>query len=586
MGRRRDKRNGVLRFIGAAAALALTGYSASAEAQGLFETRPRGAPVPPAGAPPAAPPPGDAPSAPAAPPAEELQRKATYSDGRELDLSGLRLDTLAPFGANMFLSDTVAESTAGVSPDYEIAIGDRVEVWLWGAVEQQTSTVVDGQGNIFIPKIGPIRVAGLKFRDLTARVMDAVRTVYTSNVNVYTSLPQAASIGVFVTGFVRAPGRHLGRSTDSIITFLRRAGGIDPVRGSYRTVIVRRNGEPIQHVALYPFLRDGVLPRLQFMEGDTIVVGARQPIARVGGAAQNPAIYEMSGRLTSGRQIVFFARPEAAASHVYLRSSRGGRTSQIFVPLREFAAMTVSADDEIVFFKDTVKPHLTVVAEGAVIGQSVFAVERGTRLSHVLHFIRTDPKLADLGAIHIRRKSVAETQRRILDETLQRVQEALFKSEKLSRGEFVIRVREAELLKMVIATLEKVRPSGIVVLSRNGASEDITLEHEDIIVVPARSDIVAVGGEVVAPQTFRHDPAWTVADYLRKSGGVTELGRGDQYLVYHRNGEVSIGNVTAVRPGDQILFLPYIRTNFLQVALDIGDVIARALVLGRLATVF
>ncbi|MGE0736772.1 MAG: polysaccharide biosynthesis/export family protein [Alphaproteobacteria bacterium] len=508
------------------------------------------------------------------------------SDGKDLDLSALKLDTLMPYGANLFRPGTEPESATGVTPDYEIAIGDRIEIWLWGAVEAQLTTPVDGQGNIFLPKIGPVRVAGLKYRDLNPKVVEAVRTVYTSNVNVYTNLPQAQAIGVFVTGFVQAPGRHLGRSIDSIIHYLRRAGGIDPVRGSYRYIYVRRDNKIVQTVDLYPFLTAGVLPKFQFMEGDTIVVAPRGPVARVGGAVQNPAVFELGARGLPGRQIVAWAGPESAVSHVYVRMTRTGRTSQIYVPLANFLASSVAPDDEVVFFKDAVRPSVTVSVDGAVVGQSVYSATRGARLSQVLNFVRVDPKLADLDSIYIRRKSVAEQQRRLLDENLRRVQEELFKAEKLSRGEIEIRVREADLLKRVVETLQNVKASGIVVLHKNGVRQDIILEHEDVIVIPPRNDIVSVAGEVVAPQTFRYDPSRTVSEYIRLTGGVTELGRADKFLIYHRNGEVSIGGVQTVRPGDQIMLLPYIRTNLLQVAIDVAEVVSRALVLGRLAGAF
>jgi protein involved in polysaccharide export with SLBB domain len=544
------------------------------------------APAPPASSPPAAAPPVATPQNGTPPEEQAIRRKTTYSAGRDFDLGALRLSDLLPFGANLFASDGVIESVAGVPPDYVIAIGDRIDVQMWGAVELLVNGVVDGQGHIFIPRVGPVAVAGLQFRELNARVLEAVRTVYTTNVNVYTNMPQSAAIGVFVTGYVRLPGRHLGRSIDSVLSFLRRAGGIDLVRGSFRSIYVRRGDRVVLNVDLYPFLQSGILPRFQFMEGDTIVVGPRGPAARVGGAVQNAAVFELGGATAAGRQIIALARPESAATHVYVRQTRAGRTSQVYVERARFAASAARADDEIVFFKDPVEPTLTVTAEGAVVGQTVFTAQRGTKLSHVLHFIHADPRLAALDSIHIRRRSVAEAQKRLLDEDLRRTQEALLKSEKLSRGEIEIRTREAELLRRVIETLQGFRPTGIVVLRRGGAAQDITLENEDVVVVPRKSDVVAIAGEVLVPQTFRFEPGKTVADYLRLAGGVTELGRSDKFIVYRLNGEALVGAAGPVEPGDQILFLPYIRTNLLQVAVDITEVLARAAVLGRLASVF
>ncbi len=147
-------------------------------------------------------------------------------------------------------------------------------------------------------------------------------------------------------------------------------------------------------------------------------------------------------------------------------------------------------------------------------------------------------------------------------------------------------MREAELLKRVIETLRNVRPSGIVVLRRGGELKDVVLENEDVIVIPRKSDTVTVAGEVVVPQTFRYEAGMTVAGLLKEAGGVTELGRDDKFIVYRPSGEAVVGASGPVQPGDQILFLPYIRTNYLQIAIDVTEVLARAAVLGRLASVF
>jgi len=115
-----------------------------------------------------------------------------------------------PFGANLFDGGFSNDREDGINPGYVIQPGDQIAVRVWGAIEFSEILTVDARGNIFIPKVGPVRVGGSPNRDLNGRVAFAVRSVFTDNVRVYTSLKGAQPVAVFVTGFVPQPGRFSG----------------------------------------------------------------------------------------------------------------------------------------------------------------------------------------------------------------------------------------------------------------------------------------------------------------------------------------------------------------------------------------
>ena len=50
------------------------------------------------------------------------------------------------------------ERMDGLNDDYLIAAGDKISIWLWGAINLAEVVTVDNQGNIFLPNIGPINV--------------------------------------------------------------------------------------------------------------------------------------------------------------------------------------------------------------------------------------------------------------------------------------------------------------------------------------------------------------------------------------------------------------------------------------------
>src|SRR5262249_1057250 len=156
----------------------------------------------------------------------------------------------------------------GFNPGYQIAIGDQVSVRLWGAVAFDAVESVDAQGNLFIPNVGPIHVQGVKNSELTKEVEAQVKRTYKSFVGVYATLLAAQPVKVYVTGFVRAPGLYPGLSSDSVLYYLDRAGGIDIDRGSFLAVDVIRDGKVREHVDLYKFLLTGQIKEMQLHDGD------------------------------------------------------------------------------------------------------------------------------------------------------------------------------------------------------------------------------------------------------------------------------------------------------------------------------
>ena len=95
---------------------------------------------------------------------------------------------IAPFGASMFQGGFSNDSEDGINPTYIIKPGDSISVRIWGATQFNDRLVVDPQGNIFIPMVGPIAVAGTPNGQLNDTVSTAVGRVFTDNVRVYTCL--------------------------------------------------------------------------------------------------------------------------------------------------------------------------------------------------------------------------------------------------------------------------------------------------------------------------------------------------------------------------------------------------------------
>lgn len=480
---------------------------------------------------------------------------------------------IEPLGSNLFTGAFSSERDDGLSPDYRIVPGDRITVRLWGAVTVDQAATVDAQGNIFIPEVGPVQVAGVSNGSLNQVVRQKVRDTYVENVEVYTNLQGTQPVAVFVAGRVPAPGMYAGVATDSVLYYLDRAGGIDPERGSYRQISVLRSSQVIARIDLYAFLLEGRMPAIQLKDGDTILVGARGPSISVEGLSRSPARVEFPAAPVSGAAVLDLALPSVEASHAAVTGQRQDGPFSLYLPLSEFRTLNLQDGDHVTLERGEPQDTLLVRVEGEHLSPGALAVPVGTTLMEVLDRVEVDPRLANTGAIYLKRPSVARRQRQALEESLDRLEASVLSAQSQSAGEVEIRVREAELIAKFVERAREIQPEGRLIVSRNGELADIRLEEGDVVVVPALTDVVMVHGEVNFPRAVVHRPGVPLVDYVEQAGGFTERADEDQLVLRHANGEIRIGSRQEVGPGDEIHVLPEIDVKGMQITKDLVEVI-------------
>jgi len=497
-------------------------------------------------------------------------------------------DTLPPFGSNLFKHGgfPVSQSADLASP---VMIGDGVSVRLTGAIETDLQTVVDPQGNIFIPELGPIQVAGVQAGQLDSYIDQQVQEVYGENVDSYATVLDFSSIGVFVTGYVATPGRFAGSPTDSVIDYLARAGGVVPASGSYREVAILRNGRRVETVDLYDFLLEGKLRRHVFSSGDTVLVGPQRPLVGAVGAVRNSFAFEFdaSGGMT-GRELNSYARPLPNVSNVLLEGTRNGQPYSAYLDMADFATTQLQDQDRVTYFADQPRDTIQVSLEGSFLGESRFVVEPTTTLMQLLDYVPVKPKLAAIESVSLKRRGVAEQQKALLEATLDRLEQALFTSEILTDGEAQIRVAEAELVTKYIERARQAQPEGLVVVANNeGQLVDIRLEDGDIVVIPGRTSLVNISGEVRVPQTLPVEKGLTFRDYVEKAGGYTDRADTGYFIVRRLSGEIELierSGSKSLAAGDVLIVPPTISPRYLQIFIDLLEVASRAAVVATVIT--
>ena len=500
-----------------------------------------------------------------------------------------------PFAANLFLGGFESERTTGLNDNYLVAPGDKISIWLWGAINYSDVSTVDNQGNIFIPNIGPIRVANTPAGSVNQTVSSKIRQVYTNDVNVYVNLLTSTPVAVYVSGPILRPGQYAGLASDSVLYYLKRAGGIDFQRGSFRKIDVIRDNEVIATADLYAFFRNGKLPKISFKDGDTILVRPIGNTIVVETGARNSFTFEFSDEELTGEVVNYFARPGEFASHASVAGVRDNKQFARYLSLTDFESLPLKAGDTVEYVADNEAQIYRINVAGAFSGASQLIVDKGTRLLDVLDHIEADTTLSDTQNIYLLRESVAIKQREIIEQGLERLERSMYTAPISSTGEGAIRAQEAQLVADFIARARQVEPQGRVVVSENGDTANILLEPNDTIVIPEITDLIHIGGEVLLPQSVVFNPDADTEDYIAWAGGFTERAEDERILIVRKNGNVAFANIdngiltangsgAKLLPGDQIIVLPAIDTKVLQAVKDITQIVYQIAIAANVAT--
>ncbi|WP_462169286.1 polysaccharide biosynthesis/export family protein [Pseudoalteromonas lipolytica] len=478
-----------------------------------------------------------------------------------------------PYGANLFTGGYESERLDGLNEDYTIAPGDKVSIWLWGAINSSEVVTVDNQGNLFINNVGPVYVADVKASQLNSYVTNKIKEVYKQSVEIYVNLLTATPVSVYISGGVIRPGQYAGIASDSILYYLKRAGGIDSDRGSYRSIKVLRNNKVIQNIDLYDFILNGFLPKFNFKDNDVILVERQKATVVVSGSVRAPFRFEFKDEQTSGEELSKFALPLAKVSHVGIVGDRNHGPFSVYLPFNEFKEFTLQDGDRLIFNDDIRAQIIDIQVAGSYLGPSYFAVHKNTRLHDLLAHIKIDKELADYESIYIQRKSVAKQQKEMIDQALDRLERTIFTSPASSDGEAKIRAEEGKMILEFTKRARQAVPLGKVIISDQGKVANIRLEQGDVIYIPPKTDLIQVAGEVLMPQALVYNPQASIEDYIAWAGGYSERANYDEILVIHANGMIDVDASGTLKPGDQVLVLPKVDTKVLQAVKDITQIL-------------
>ena len=214
------------------------------------------------------------------------------------------LAKLPIYGSNYFNNENINSSpilNVATPSSYELGPGDEILISIWGAAENEYSSLISREGFVKVERIGPVFLSGLTITEAKNKLKRSLSKIYSginykqdSEFKVYLdlSLLNTRSIVVNVTGNVVAPDTYTVSSLSTVLNVLYSAGGPDEA-GSYRNIKVIRNGKIIQTIDLYDYFSKGIYESFSLRDQDVILVPSYEKRIFINGEFKNKGIFEI-----------------------------------------------------------------------------------------------------------------------------------------------------------------------------------------------------------------------------------------------------------------------------------------------------
>jgi polysaccharide biosynthesis/export protein len=296
---------------------------------------------------------------------------------------------LPVFGRSLFscLTTTYAPMDhIPVPADYVIGPNDEIDIQLWGSINVQQNLIVDRNGQIAMPEVGVLNVAGLHYSQLNDFLRTAVGRIY-KNFKLNASLGQLRAIQVYVFGNVNQPGVYTVSSLSTLVNAIFAAGG-PSATGSMRHIELRREGQTIADFDLYDLAVFGDKSHdIKLLPGDVIFVPpVGDQIALIGNLTQS-AIFELRGKTSLAEAVHYAGGMTAMASTdtVLLEHIANHRRQVEQLALDgESMQRTLAGGDVVRVFPISPEIHETVTLRGNVDTPRRYAWHEGMRISDLI----------------------------------------------------------------------------------------------------------------------------------------------------------------------------------------------------------
>ena len=176
------------------------------------------------------------------------------------------------FSTDNLASPNTLMQTSGVE-DYRIGAADLLDIKVFQADELSREVRVDAHGNITLPLVGKIPVAGLTQSEAEQKLASIMQRNLLQNPQVTVFIKEFTSQRVTVEGQVKKPGVYPLAGQTSVLQAIAMAEGPSDLAATDKVVLFRRQGNQSKaHLIDLNAIRNGKAPDPYVRNDDRIVI--------------------------------------------------------------------------------------------------------------------------------------------------------------------------------------------------------------------------------------------------------------------------------------------------------------------------
>jgi protein involved in polysaccharide export with SLBB domain len=394
------------------------------------------------------------------------------------------------FGAEMFKNKNLKfEPNLKIATPVNYIIGpeDQLNISVYGNSVVDWKLDVSPEGNINIPGVGVLNVAGKTFEQATASIKSkliANNYAIGRGTTLQVSLGNIRSIKVIMVGELVKPGTYTLPSLATAFNALSSAGGPNDI-GSYRKIEIIRNNRIIRTLDIYDFLVKGSQKdNISLQDQDVIRVPSYSIRVDLKGEVKTPALFEVLPGETL-QDVIRFS---------------GGFSDQAYTARIKVTQVSDQQHRITDVFENDYKNYIPLRGDKYVVDR---ILDRYTN------------RVTILGAVF--RPGEFELQNGLTVSQLIKNAGGLKEDAFTGRGS-IIRLNTDNSTQQLSFNVNDVL---------NNASADIRLQREDSVTISSKFDLrnqykITIKGEVRKPGDFNYADSMKVADLIIRAGGFAE----------------------------------------------------------------
>ncbi len=268
-----------------------------------------------------------------------------------------------------------------------LGAGDELQIRIWGQVNFSANLRISREGDIYLPKVGAVHVAGLTVAAAQDHLREAMDRIY-RNFELTLDLGEIHSIQVYVTGLARQPGEYTVSALSTLVDAVFSSGGPSS-SGSMRHMQLKRDGKVVSDFDLYELLIKGdKTGDVQLQPGDVLYIPPAGPQVALLGSVRQPCIFELREEETLGGLLDAAGGTTVMAASSRISIDRIADHAQriAFELANNPEGLAAKLDDGDIVRVDAITSNYrdTVTLRGSVANPGHFRWREGMRLSDLI----------------------------------------------------------------------------------------------------------------------------------------------------------------------------------------------------------